>query len=80
MESLGEANKTTGQATNGTFYNIRIDPHFGAHSNQMLKVLDMLALQKQAPQPTYEGMAQQEFMQNGAQKYPFYQKVTQGAA
>ncbi len=45
----------------------------------MLKVLDMLAMQKNGPQPTYEAMAQQEFMQGGgAQKYPFTQKVTQG--
>ncbi len=45
----------------------------------MLKVLDMLALQKNGPQPTYEAMAQQEFVQGGGvQKYPFAQKVTQG--
>jgi hypothetical protein len=71
-------NKTTNQQTTGTFYNIRIEPHFAAHSAQMLKVLDMLAMQKNGPQPTYEAMAQQEFMQKGAQNYHFYQKVTQG--
>ena len=38
----------------------------------MLKVLDMLAMQKNGPQPTYEAMAQQEFQQIGAQQYPFF--------
>jgi hypothetical protein len=58
-------NKTTNAQTSGTFFNIRIEPNFAVHSNQMLKVLDMLAMQKNGPQPTYEAMAQQEFMQGG---------------
>ena len=53
-ESLGEVNKTTNQQMAGTYFNIRIEPHFAPHSSQMIKVLDMLAMQKNGPQPTYE--------------------------
>jgi hypothetical protein len=42
----------------------------------MLKVLDMLAMRNGGPQLSYEDITQQEFMQIGAQQYPFYAKVT----
>jgi hypothetical protein len=42
----------------------------------MLKVLDMMAMRNGGPQRSYEDITQQEFMQVGAQQYPFYPKVT----
>jgi hypothetical protein len=42
----------------------------------MLKVLDMMAMRNGGPQRSYEDITQQEFMQVGAQQYPFFPKVT----
>lgn len=42
----------------------------------MLKVLDIMVMRQGAPQRSYEDLTQQEFMQIGAQQYPFYPKVT----
>jgi hypothetical protein len=60
----------------GVFLNIRADQKFERHSNQMLKLLDTMAVRQGGPQRSYEEITQQEFMQIGAQQYPFYQKVT----
>ena len=42
----------------------------------MLRVLDMMSMSHGGPKHSYELITQQEFMQIGAQQYPFYAKVT----
>lgn len=40
--------------TTSVFHSIKLEPKFSSLSTEMLKVLDMLAIQKNGPQPSYE--------------------------
>ena len=66
---------TKNASTQGAFYNIRAEAKFSAISNEMLKMIDMMAQRNNAPQPSYEAHAMQEYQQNSA-NYVHASKVT----